>query len=113
MTLPRTKTDDILDPSDIKNPGYKNQNTAWWDGSQIYGSSEALTRELRQEHPDGKLKLDEKGRVAFLFRDEDGTPLTGFRHNWWVGMEMLHTLFALEHNSICDMLRKAYPNWSG
>nr|pir related to feebly protein [imported] - Neurospora crassa [Neurospora crassa] len=28
-------------------------------------------------------------------------------------MEILHTLFALEHNAICDALRKEYPDWSG
>jgi hypothetical protein len=32
--------------------------------------------------------------------------------NWWVGLSMLHTLFTLEHNAICDQLRAAYPNWS-
>ena len=28
-------------------------------------------------------------------------------------MEMLHTLFALEHNAICDRLRGSYPTWTG
>ena len=28
-------------------------------------------------------------------------------------MELLHTLFALEHNAICDMLRGFYPAWKG
>ena len=28
-------------------------------------------------------------------------------------MEMLHTLFALEHNAICDVLRGTYPTWTG
>ncbi|KAL8787695.1 MAG: hypothetical protein Q9195_007651 [Heterodermia aff. obscurata] len=113
MELPRTKPDEILSPSDIKCPGYKNTNTAWWDGSQIYGSSEATTRTLRNLHSDGKLLLDKEGREQFLPRDADGNPLTGFNNNWWIGMEMLHTLFALEHNAICDELRNANPNWSG
>lgn len=113
MKFPRTKSDKILDPSDSECPGYKNANTGWWDGSQIYGSSEALTRQLRDKNEDGKLELDQKGAVAFLPRDEDGNPVTGFRDNWWVALEMMHTLFALEHNAICDMLRKAYPSWTG
>jgi len=113
MPLPRTKPDVTLDQSDIKCPGYKNNNTAWWDGSQIYGSSEAVTQSLRTTDPDGKLLLTEGGREAFLPRDSDGNPKTGFNSNWWIGMEMLHTLFALEHNAICDMLRKAYPDWTG
>jgi hypothetical protein len=28
-------------------------------------------------------------------------------------VEMLHTLFALEHNSICDRIRKGHPSWNG
>lgn len=105
MSLRRTKPDDVLDPSDIECPGYKNNNTPWWDGSQIYGSSEAVTQSLRTTHPDGKLLLTTKGRVKFLPRDRAGNPMTGFNDNWWIGMEMLHTLFAMEHNAICDMLR--------
>lgn len=113
MTVLKTKPDDTLDPSDVDCPGYKNKNTAWWDGSQIYGSDEALTNQLRNEHPDGMLLLEKKGTVAFLPRDEQGNPQTGFRDNWWVGMELLHTLFALEHNSICEALRAEYPDWTG
>ena len=113
MTLPRTKPDEILDPSDIKCPAYKNTNTPWWDGSQIYGSNEAATLELRTKQPDGKLLLTKGGREAFIPRDSDGNPLTGFKDNWWIGMEMLHTMFAREHNAICDKLRQSYPTWTG
>ncbi len=113
MKLPRTKPDEILDPSDCKCPGYKNTNTAWWDSSQIYGSSEAVTQDLRTKHPDGKLLLTERGGENFVPRDCDGNPLTGFNNNWWIGMEMLHSLFGMEHNAICDKLRKSYPNWTG
>ncbi|KAG6353701.1 hypothetical protein INS49_005410 [Diaporthe citri] len=81
MKLPRTKPDKILDPSDSECPGYKNVNTGWWDGSQIYGSSEILTKQLRDNSPDGKLELDQKGAVAFLPRDGNGNPLTGFHDN--------------------------------
>jgi len=117
MSLPKTKTDEISpevrDPSDDHCPGYRNLNTPWWDGSQIYGSSESVTEGLRTKRPDGKLELTERGTEAFLPRDKDGNPQTGFFNNWWIGMEILHTLFALEHNSLCDMFRKAYPDWTG
>jgi hypothetical protein len=113
MVLLHTKPDETLDPSDIKCPGYKNTNTAWWDASQIYGSSEAVTQSLRTTHRDGKLLLTERFREAFLPRDSAGNPKTGFNNNWWIGMEILHTLFAMEHNAICDMLRDAYPGWNG
>ena len=113
MQLHKTQPDSILDSSDVKCPGYKNENTAWWDGSQIYGSSEEVTQSLRTKLPDGKLSLDKIGAVSFLPRDKDGNPLTGFNNNWWIGMEMLHTLFALEHNAICDEIKKAHPEWTG
>lgn len=113
MTLPKTIPDATLHPSDEQCPGYKNINTSWWDGSQIYGSSEAMTSKLRGLDPDGKLILNQDGTGAFIPRDEAGNPLTGFSDNWWVGMEMLHTLFALEHNAICTMFREKYPSWTG
>ncbi len=113
MELPRTKPDEVLSQTDVQCPGYKNINTAWWDSSQIYGSNEAMTESLRNMHSDGKLTLTKDGREQFLPRDPDGNPLTGFNNNWWIGMEMLHTLFALEHNAVCDMLRRAYPTWTG
>ncbi|KAL1623510.1 hypothetical protein SLS54_004500 [Diplodia seriata] len=115
MKLPQTKPDDILDISDAKCPGYKNVETAWWDGSQIYGPTEEVTRKLRGDSADGKLKLVPiEGGVGYVLpRDKYGDVETGFSNNWWTGMEMLHTLFAMEHNAICDMLRKAYPDWTG
>ena len=114
MEMFQTKPDEVLDASDKSCPGYRNVNTAWWDGSQIYGSSEAVTTSLRSGHPHGKLLLDEVGKERrFIPRAEDGTPKTGFSDNWWLGVEMLHTLFALEHNTICDAIRKGHPSWTG
>ena len=114
MKLLQTKPDTILDPSDVACPGYRNVNTAWWDGSQIYGSSEVVTASLRNHHYDGKLILYRVGdKQVFLPRNIDGTPQTGFTDNWWLGIEMLHTLFALEHNAICDAIRKGHPKWTG
>ncbi|KAL2834652.1 hypothetical protein BJY01DRAFT_252976 [Aspergillus pseudoustus] len=113
MVLHRTKPDEILDKSDIQCPGYKNENTAWWDGSQIYGSSETHTQRLRSKDRNGKLAMSDEGTATFIPRDSAGNLQTGFADNWWVGLEMLHTLFAMEHNAICDMLRAAYPDWTG
>ncbi|KAH0591693.1 hypothetical protein MHUMG1_10576 [Metarhizium humberi] len=105
MELLKTQPDEILDASDIETPGYKNVNTAWWDGSQIYGSSEVETERLRTAHEDGKLR-----QISY---DASGVPLTGFVDNWWFGLHILHSLFVLEHNAICDRLRRAYPDWNG
>ena len=113
MHLPSSKVDDTRGSADAKSPGYKNMNTAWWDSSMIYGSSEVRTEELRRQDPTGKLPMKANLCEQFLFRDKQGNPDTGFNDNWWIGMELLHTLFALEHNSICDMLRKNYPSMTG
>jgi len=114
MTVPKSVPDETLDASDVACPAYRNTQTPWWDGSQLYGASESITRGLRMKHADGKLELREDKREAFLPRDGDtGLPLTGFNNNWWIGLEILHTLFALEHNAICDKLRASYPDWSG
>lgn len=48
------------------------------DGSQIYGSTEAITQSLRNMDSDGKLTLDKRGREQFIPRDADGNVLTGF-----------------------------------
>ena len=114
LELPKSQPDAELDPSDKSCPGYINTQTPWWDGSQLYGVDEEQTRTLRTSDVDGKLKLTKDKLASFLPRDGDtGLPLTGFRDNWWIGLEILHTLFALEHNSVCDMLREKYPTWDG
>lgn len=113
MKVHRTLPDDPLHDNDHKYPVYKNKNTHWWDGSQIYGSTEAQTQILRGKSPDGKLEVDDSSGAVCLPRDERGIPQTGFSDNWWIGLELLHTLFALEHNAICDALRQEHPYWTG
>lgn len=106
MTILHSKPDDVLHPSDKVCPGYKNTETAWWDGSQIYGDNEEATKLLRDQSTDGKLAMV---NGKFIPRDQSGNVKTGFNDNWWLGLELLHTLFVLEHNSICDMLHNTHP----
>ena len=93
-------------------PLYKNLVSHWWDASAIYGADEKKTRELRtnpgtkQLEPDGKLYLP-NGRLPMT---EDRDVRTGHTDNWWIGLALLHTVFALEHNAICTRLRQVYPN---
>ena len=37
---------------------------------------------------------------------ETGIHFSGFTDNWWIGLAMLHTLFTLEHNYICEVLAR-------
>jgi hypothetical protein len=112
MKIARTKPDDPKSKLDESCPAYKNTNTAWWDASQMYGSDEKTTMMLRQGAVLGKLKMREEGHIEYLPRDNNNLPQTGFNQNWWLGLELLHTLFAKEHNSICDMLNKKHPDFS-
>ncbi|MFO0728887.1 MAG: peroxidase family protein [Myxococcota bacterium] len=103
-------------PDPIETKGmqtYRNEVTAWWDGSQIYGSDQATQDKLRQDKngktlADGKMRLDD-GNLPI---DEKGRELSGFTRNWWTGLSMFHTLFVKHHNYICDELKAKHPNWS-
>jgi hypothetical protein len=109
-------------------PTYVNAETHWWDASQIYGSNGEMTRRVRSEYrlqdgrivptgnllPDGKLYLDNDNLMLDPNRIDPldlETALTGFSANWWAGLALLHTLFAREHNAICDELKQLNPDW--
>jgi len=83
-----------------------NEVSHWWDASQIYGSDPETQQRLRS-HSDGKLSLKNG-----LLHCRNGVEDTGFVRNWWVGLSMLHTLFACDHNAICDHLKQHYPQWN-
>jgi hypothetical protein len=89
-------------------PTFVNEVTHWWDGSQIYGSDAATQRSLRSGVL-GKLALTDDGLLPV--DANTGVERTGFVRNWWLGIGMLHTVFAREHNAICDHLHAAYPDW--
>jgi hypothetical protein len=88
---------------------YGNTETHWWDGSQIYGSSQKRQNALRT-FKDGKLKIERSGRLP-EDPEQHGIDLTGFNENWWFGLSCLHTLFTKEHNAICDALKREHPEW--
>lgn len=102
----RTADDDGLPPTYI-NPG-----SHWWDASQIYGSDAATMNRLRTSK-DGTIIKDGKLVLVndLLPVDDKGAEMSGFTDNWWIGLSLLHTLFAREHNAICDRLRREYPYW--
>jgi hypothetical protein len=109
MEVRRTSADSTNAGGDLP-PTYVNKVTPWWDGSQLYGSTEERNRELRAGE-DGKLKMVD-GRLPEESNSAlHGVDLTGFSDNWWAGLAIMHTLFAREHNAICDMLKGHYPTW--
>jgi len=90
-------------------PVFPNSETHWWDGSQVYGSGNEKQARVRT-FKDGKIKVQNDGRLP----ESDATAgidLTGFEENYWSGVGILHTLFAREHNAVCDALKKAYPSF--
>src|SRR6266851_4820414 len=86
-------------------PVFPNHTTPWWDGSEVYGADQTKSGQLR----DGaKLRLSD----GYLPEDTKGFEITGFNESWWLGLSGLHTLFAREHNLLCDELRTHYQDWS-
>ena len=105
MQIPRTRRDpsrrDEREP-----PTYVTADSHWWDGSQIYGSERGFADAVRA-HEGGRLRLDERGLLPQDLAQH--VDLESVAANFWLGLGVLHTLFTLEHNAICDRLRSAYP----
>jgi hypothetical protein len=107
----------------------RNNVTAWWDASQIYGYDERSRQRVRRDPADSaKLAMTAgtggaSDRYLPAFRPACGTqapsdacdPIqpewsgqeaAAFPDNWSVGMSFYHNLFVREHNSIVDEFRK-------
>lgn len=80
----------------------------WWDGSEVYGGDERTATSLREAGGGAGLRLED----GHLPLGPGGVPLTGFADNWWLGLSVMHTLFAREHNAVCEALRRTYPSMS-
>src|SRR6187549_1558968 len=108
MRVPKTPADPSKVANSTRPPAYINESTHWWDGSQVYGSSPSDQQSLRAGR-DGKVLVSPSGRLGV--DPVTGRQITGFNENMWVGLSLLHALFALEHNAICDELKKHNPLW--
>jgi hypothetical protein len=107
MRIPRTKRD----PSaELEGPTtFVTADSHWWDGSQIYGSDAPFAQALRSGDL-GKLRIGEDGLPPADV--EAHVDLRGVAGNFWLGLALLHALFMLEHNAICDRLHAEYPSMS-
>jgi hypothetical protein len=108
IRVPRSEPDPAPAGS-TRPPAYANLNSHWWDASQIYGSDATMSAMLRTKIG-GKLRIEPTGLLPV--DPETGLHFSGFTDNWWIGLAMLHTLFTLEHNHICDLLAAQQPAWT-
>ena len=107
MTILRTPDDPTRPPGADGAPAtHINTETHWWDGSQLYGSSLEAQKRVRTGR-DGKLALSPDGAIPKEMLEQLGN-----EPGWWLGLALLQTLFAREHNAICDRFRAEYPSWS-
>jgi hypothetical protein len=109
MRIPATQDDPTYSAEEGLPRTFVTADSHWWDASQIYGGVPVFASKVRAGE-DGKLRIGEDGLPP---RDlEEGLDLSDVPGNFWIGLGVLHTLFMLEHNAICDRLRREYPGWT-
>jgi Animal haem peroxidase len=106
LQVMRTPDDPTAPPHSDRPPTHINVMTHWWDGSQIYGN-DLQDQEFLRSKQGGKLRLVDGVPPIPDDPARNPTLMPGF----WLGLGMLQTLFAKEHNSICDMLAAAHPDY--
>jgi hypothetical protein len=98
---------------------FSNNNTAWWDASQIYGFDETSVRRVKRDPKDlAKLLLEPvvgQPGPGYLPVFQPGDPVqpqwagqesVAFPDNWSIGLSFLHNVFAREHNAFVNEFRK-------
>lgn len=108
MLVPRTIADPSRPPGASGPPTSVNTMTHWWDLSSIYGTTPEQVRE-RRTHVGGRVHVGSDGVVPLPDADPGNDPTR--EPGFWVGMGMMASLFALEHNAICEALSRAHPAW--
>jgi hypothetical protein len=98
---------------------FSNNNTAWWDASQLYGYDETSRRRVKRDPKDpAKMLLEPvagQPGPGYLPVFQPGDPAqpqwagqesVAFPDNWSIGLSFLHNVFAREHNAFVDEFRK-------
>src|SRR5438445_7215707 len=89
---------------------FLNTETPWWDASQLYGGGTTSRDRLpRRSGMDGKLVIGAGNRLVL---PDDPALSPAFVPGWWLGLNMMSTIFVREHNAIADALKAAYPQWT-
>jgi len=95
-----------------------NNNTAWWDASQLYGFDDVSVKRVKRDPKDAAKMLLEPvsgaggGYLPVLSAGDPAQPQwagqesVAFPDNWSIGLSFYHNLFAREHNSFVDEFRK-------
>jgi hypothetical protein len=106
VVVMRVPPDPTTPPGSALPPTHLNVNTHWWDGSSIYGNDLDQQRFVR-EGAGGRLRLVDGLPPIPADPQDDPTLVPGF----WLGLGMMQTLFAMEHNSIAARLAAAHPDF--
>ncbi|MDX2265722.1 MAG: peroxidase family protein [Hyphomicrobiales bacterium] len=113
ISVQATFADALATEADAGMPAaFRNYETHWWDGSQIYGSTAERLVQVRSGPdgkitPGGRLYLEPNGRLPI--DPANGVELSGLNISWWVGMSIFTGLFVREHNAIAARLKADYP----
>jgi Animal haem peroxidase len=96
----------------------RNNVTAWWDASQLYGYDETSRKRVKRDpHDRAKFLLegsnphDPFGYLPVLGPDDPmnlawaGQEATAFPDNWNIGLSFFHNVFAREHNAFVESFR--------
>jgi hypothetical protein len=109
MQIPSTVPDPTRPPGASEYPPtFLNTQTAWWDSSQLYGTT-LKHQQAARTGTDGKLYVGSETRPPHSGENPDGKPKN--EPGFWLGIHMLGEIFQMEHNAICDHLKAAYPEY--
>lgn len=107
--IPFNRSVAIIDPATGER-SQTNHITAVIDGSNIYGTSQAVQDEIRS-FDGGKLIVDQNNRLPKDSKNPRFFLSGDVRVNENVGLTSMHTIWVREHNSIADQLATENPSW--